>query len=61
MLHTVHKSSEVAEMGDRAREKWATNWRLLYVFLSVGEGELGPHLTQCRHVQWTEAYLRTKW
>jgi len=24
----------------------------------LGEGELGPHLTQC---PWAEAYLRTKW
>ena len=39
------KSSAVAEMGDRARTKWAEKWGGASVYLSVAE--LGPQLTQC--------------
>jgi len=43
-----NKSSPVAEMGDCATAKWAEKWGAGDdVPLSVGEGELGPHLTQC--------------
>jgi len=42
---TFNESSEVAEMGDRARAKWAEKWGRSAVPLSVRE--LGPHLTQC--------------
>jgi len=36
------------QMGDRARAKWAKKWRgEAAVLLSVGEGKLVPHLTQC--------------
>jgi len=48
----TYNSSAVAQMGDRARAKWAEKWRTA-VPLSV-VGELGPHLTQCR-------LGRTKW
>ena len=43
----IYKSSAVAEMGDRARAKWAEKWRreLLCPF---PWGELGHHLTQWR-------------
>jgi len=41
-----YKRSAVAEMGDRARAKWAEKWgRLLCPSLW---GQLGPYLTQCR-------------
>jgi len=39
----TYNSSAVAQMGDRARAKWAEKWGLLCPFPSWGQ--LGPHLT----------------
>jgi len=41
-----NKSSAVAEMGVSAEAKWAEKYGVLCPFR--GEGELGPHVTQCR-------------
>jgi len=45
LLLCENKRSTVAEMGDRARAKWAEKWPGAAVPLSVGK--LGPYLTQC--------------
>jgi len=37
-----NKSSAVAEMGDRARAKWAEKWRAA---MPLSMGGAGPHLT----------------
>jgi len=47
MQNRNYKSSAVAEMGERARARWADKWGGAVVPLSVGARKLGPHLTQC--------------
>ena len=53
-----NKSSAVAEMGDRARAKWAEMWGLLCPFPCE---ELGPHLTQCRLGRGLPPYQVASW
>jgi len=49
MLYVVNKSSAVAEMGDRARAKWAEKWGqgLLYPFPNFRRGGGCPSNTMC--------------
>jgi len=53
----VNKSSAVAEMGNRARAKWAQKWGL-YPFQSQ---ELGLYLTQCPLGRGLPAYQVVSW
>jgi len=54
-FHKQELSLAVAEMGDRARAKWAEKWGLLCPF-SCGSWVPIEH-----NAAWAEAYLRTKW
>jgi len=59
-----NKSSAVAEMGDRARAKWAEKWRVLYPFpwgAPFCGKELGPHLVQCRLGRGIPPYQVASW
>jgi len=45
LAQVVNKGSAVAEMGDRGHNRHGLK---IGNCAAVGEGELGPHLTQCR-------------
>jgi len=52
---SYYKSSAVAEMGDRASEKWAEKWGLPCPF------PWGSCVPIQHNVAWAEAHLYTKW
>jgi len=54
MLSNNAVHTNLAEMGDRAKAKWAE--KCGFAVPSLGGG--GYHLTRCA---WAEAYLRTMW